>query len=126
TIRALDLAKFYHAAPVSASTRAELIERSSGLAQSAGRMIFGNDRLLQQEVLAPELAKKGVVWEPLERAVIEHADLFRKHFMAQELALGSKKFGALHQAFVKSGTFLHVPRGVEIELPLEVFHWLHG
>jgi len=27
---------------------------------------------------------------------------------------------------VKSGTFLYVPRGVEIDLPLEVFHWLHG
>jgi len=27
---------------------------------------------------------------------------------------------------VSSGTFLYVPRGVEIELPIEIFHWLHG
>jgi Fe-S cluster assembly protein SufD len=32
----------------------------------------------------------------------------------------------LHQALVSSGTFLYVPRGVEIELPIEIFHWLNG
>jgi Fe-S cluster assembly scaffold protein SufB len=30
----------------------------------------------------------------------------------------------LHQALVSSGTFLFVPRGVEIEQPIEIFHWL--
>src|SRR5213076_82358 len=39
--------------------------------------------------------------------------------------LGSAKFAALHQALVSSGTFLYVPRGVEIELPIEIFHWLN-
>ncbi|HET9418457.1 MAG TPA: Fe-S cluster assembly protein SufD, partial [Chthoniobacterales bacterium] len=40
--------------------------------------------------------------------------------------LGSAKFAALHKALVSSGTFLFVPRGVEIELPIEIFHWLRG
>ncbi len=39
--------------------------------------------------------------------------------MTQEVVLGSKKFAALHKAMVKSGVFLYVPRGVEVELPLE-------
>src|SRR5205814_7860605 len=30
------------------------------------------------------------------------------------------------KAFVSSGTFLFVPRGVEIELPIEIFQWLRG
>src|SRR2546423_846953 len=30
------------------------------------------------------------------------------------------------QALVSSGTFLYVPRGVEIELPIEIFHWLNA
>ncbi|MEI8340980.1 MAG: Fe-S cluster assembly protein SufD, partial [Verrucomicrobiota bacterium] len=72
------------------------------------------------------LKRKGVIWEPIEKAVVEHADLFRKHFMTQDVVLGSRKFAALHKAMVKSGTFLYVPRGVEIDLPIEVFHWLHG
>ena len=58
--------------------------------------------------------------------MVEHADLFRKHFMSQPATLGSAKFAALHQALVSSGTFLYVPRGVEIELPVEIFHWLTG
>src|SRR5947208_14182778 len=58
--------------------------------------------------------------------MVEHADLFRKYFMSHPAVLGSAKFAALHQALVSSGTFLYVPRGVEIELPIEIFHWLHG
>ena len=46
--------------------------------------------------------------------------------MSQPARLGSARFAALHQALVSSGTFLHVPRGVEIELPIEIFHWLNG
>jgi Fe-S cluster assembly protein SufD len=44
--------------------------------------------------------------------------------MSQPAVLGSAKFAALHKALVSSGTFLFVPRGVEIELPIEIFHWL--
>jgi Fe-S cluster assembly protein SufD len=58
--------------------------------------------------------------------MVEHAELFRKHFMSQPAVLGSAKFAALHRALVSSGTFLYVPRGVEIELPIEIFHWLYG
>src|SRR5260370_19666523 len=46
--------------------------------------------------------------------------------MSQPAILGSAKFAALHQAMVSSGTFLYVTRRVEIELPIEIFHWLHG
>jgi Fe-S cluster assembly protein SufD len=46
--------------------------------------------------------------------------------MSQPAVLGSAKFAALHRALISSGTFLYVPRGVEIELPIEIFHWLHG
>ena len=73
-----------------------------------------------------KLRKAGVIFQPLERAMIEHEDLFRQHFMSQPATLGSAKFAALHEAYVRSGTFLYVPAGVEVELPLETFHWLHG
>src|SRR2546421_6921079 len=46
--------------------------------------------------------------------------------MVQPAALGSAKFAALHEAFVTSGTFVYVPRAVEVELPIEIVHWLHG
>jgi len=56
--------------------------------------------------------------------MVEHADLFRKYFMSTEARLGSAKFAALHKALVSSGTFLFVPRGLEIKEPIEIFHWL--
>src|SRR5205085_319137 len=56
--------------------------------------------------------------------MVEHADLFRKYFMSTEATLGSAKFAALHTALVSSGTFLFVPRGLEIQEPIEIFHWL--
>jgi Fe-S cluster assembly protein SufD len=44
--------------------------------------------------------------------------------MSTEATLGSAKFAALHKALVSSGTFLFVPRGLEIKEPIEIFHWL--
>ncbi|HWB61274.1 MAG TPA: Fe-S cluster assembly protein SufD [Chthoniobacteraceae bacterium] len=126
TIKSLDLTPYTNAQPLSDAEQADLIKRSAGLKETAGRMIFANDQLLQREEISAELKAKGVIWEPIEKAVVEHEEIFRKHFMTQEVTLGSKKFAALHKAMVKSGTFLYVPRNVEIELPLEVFHWLHG
>jgi len=89
-------------------------------------LIFAGDQLIERDVVSDQLKKRGVIFQPLERAMVEHRELFRKHFMSQPAILGSAKFAALHQALVSSGTFLYVPRGVEIELPIEIFHWLHG
>lgn len=105
---------------------ARLVDRSRGNAESAGRMVFGNDALLSREVLDAELEARGVLWLPLERAMAEREDIFRRHFMSQEIILGSKRFAALHAANVRTGTFLYVPANVEIALPLETFHWLAG
>src|SRR5260370_26855916 len=55
---------------------------------------------------------------------MDHEDLVGKHFMAQLAALGSAKFAALHRAQVRAGAFIYVPRAVEVDLPIEIFHWL--
>lgn len=126
SIKSLDITPYTRPQPLCDAEQAALIKRSTGLKETAGRMIFANDQLLQREVLSEDLKRKGVIWEPIEKAVVEHEEIFRKHFMTQEVVLGSAKFAALHKALVKSGTFLYVPRNVEIDLPLEAFHWLHG
>src|SRR6266567_594891 len=120
----LDLAPFKTSPPLSEDDRKNILKYSRGLDQYAGRMIFANDQLIERDVVSEDLKKRGVIFQPLERAMVEHADLFRKYFMSTEAALGSAKFAALHQALVSSGTFLYLPRGVEIEQPIEIFHWL--
>ncbi|MBO0696537.1 MAG: Fe-S cluster assembly protein SufD, partial [Verrucomicrobia bacterium] len=122
----LNLSPFKHGGPLTESERKTILERSRGLEEVAGRMIFAGDELVERDVISAQLKKRGVIFQSLERAIVEHADLFRKHFMSQPAKLGSAKFAALHQALVSSGTFLYVPRGVEIELPIEIFHWLNG
>jgi Fe-S cluster assembly protein SufD len=126
SVKSIDLSPYTRPQSVSASAGAELLARSRGVQDAAGRMVFANDQLLRREVLSDALKRRGVIWEPLDSASRDHEEIFRKHFMAQDVVLGSKKFAALHKARVTSGTFLYVPRGVEIELPIEVFHWLHG
>src|SRR5205085_1995503 len=120
----LDLAPFRISPPLSEDDRKNILKYSRGLDQVAGRMIFANDQLVERDIVSEDLKRRGVIFQTLERAMVEHADLFRKYFMSTEATLGSAKFAALHKALVSSGTFLFVPRGLEIELPIEIFHWL--
>ena len=120
----LDLAPFKSGPPLSEDDRKNILKYSRGLEQYAGRMIFANDQLIERDVVSEDLKKRGVIFQPLERAMVEHAEIFRKYFMSTEATLGSAKFAALHKALVSSGTFLFVPSGLEIELPIEIFHWL--
>jgi len=126
SVDALDLSPYTQPSKLTQGDRDGILDRSTGLDAVAGRLIFADDQLLRRDPLSETLLQRGVLLMPLERALLEHEDLFRKHFMAQPATLGSAKFAALHEAFVRSGTFIYVPRGVEVELPIEVFHWLHG
>ncbi|NNC88237.1 MAG: Fe-S cluster assembly protein SufD [Akkermansiaceae bacterium] len=93
-----------------------------GLQKRAARFGFVNDTLTEEESNLPD----GVICLPLKRAMAEHPELVRAHFMQRETKLGSAKFAALHQAHVSNGMFIHVAAGVEVEDPIEVFHWLEG
>jgi Fe-S cluster assembly protein SufD len=125
-VAALDLAPYRTGRPLPAADGRDVLERSTSLDETSGRVVFADDHLVEGDALSEKLRAAGVIFQPLERAMIDHEDLFRRHFMSQPATLGSAKFAALHEALVRSGTFLYVPRGVEVELPLETFHWLHA
>jgi Fe-S cluster assembly protein SufD len=92
----------------------------------AGRLVFANDALVSAELFDSALKKSGVIFTALSDALEKHSDLLREHFMAQPAKLGSAKFAALHKALVRAGTFLWVPRNIEIRAPFEVFHLVEG
>jgi len=89
-------------------------------------LIFLNDRLVAIDFFDNALREQGVVFTTLEEALVTQGDLLQAHFMSQPARLGSQKFAALHKAMVKAGTFLHVPKGVEIRRPFQVFHFIQG
>src|SRR6266513_1054203 len=120
----LDLAPFRISPPLSEDDRNNVLKHSRGLDKYAARLIFANDQLIERDVVSEDLKRRGVIFQPLERAMVEHADVFRKYFMSTEATLGSAKFAALNKVLVSTGTFLFVPRGLEIEVPIDLFHWL--
>ncbi len=93
---------------------------------SAATLTFLNGRLVARTALPAELASRGVVVSTISEALTAHPALLREHFMAQPQKLGSAKFAALHEALVCDGAFIHVPKGVEVDLPIVVVHSAAG
>ncbi len=100
--------------------------RSREFPNPAGRIVFANERLVSAELLDPGLKQAGLIFTTLQEALDKYPERLREHFMAQSARLGSAKFAALHKSAVQAGTFLSVPRGVEIHKPFEVFHLVQG
>jgi len=91
----------------------------------AGKLVFANNRLLLREA-ADDLARRGVIFETLQNALLQHGDLVKTHLLAQKAPQGSEKFSALHTALLADGAFIYLPRGVELAEPLAVFHYAGG
>jgi Fe-S cluster assembly protein SufD len=89
-----------------------------------GRVVQADASIVYRE-LADTLATSGVIFTSLDVAVHEHGELVREHFGR---AIGDEdgKFAALNSAFWTGGTFLYVPKDVQVELPLRVVRWMDG
>ncbi len=115
---------FQPAQEINPELSAELIGQSGGLREPS--LVFVNDRPVSTQALPEHLVAKGVLLLPLAEALKTHEALIRDHFMTQKADLGSVKYAALHEAGVSNGTFLYVPKNVEVDIPLEVCHWHSG
>lgn len=125
-IQALEIDSYQAYLPVNSTLRTEILTRSKPAFKTSAQAVFCNDQLLSLQTLPQELHAKGVIWEPLEVAVLKYPELVRKYWMQKSVALGSEKYAALHAAHCRAGMFLHLPKGVEIEEPLITYHWLAG
>ncbi len=67
-----------------------------------------------------ELAEKGVIFVAIEEGLREHPDLFREHF-ATIIPPHDNKYAALNSAVWSGGSFVYVPPGVEVEIPLQAY-----
>ena len=70
-----------------------------------------------------ELARKGVIFTDLHTALKEHEDLVREKLFGLVPA-DYDKFAALNAAAFSGGSFLYVPRGVDVEVPIQSYRWL--
>ena len=70
-----------------------------------------------------ELKAKGVVFTDLHSALQEHEEIIREKLFGL-VPEDYDKFAALSAAAFAGGSFLYVPRGVEVEVPIQSYRWL--
>ncbi len=73
-----------------------------------------------------EVAAQGVIYTDLESAMHgEYGDMIREHFMTL-ITPQDHKFAALHGAVWSGGSFVYVPPGVTVEIPLQSYFRLNA
>ncbi len=73
-----------------------------------------------------EVAAQGVVYTDMESALKgEYADMVRKYFM-KLVTPRDHKFAALHGAVWSGGSFVYVPKGVQVSIPLQSYFRLNA
>lgn len=95
-----------------------------GIPEAERTMLAGVGAQYESEIVYHNLKKQwselGVIFLDMDDAVQEHPDLVREYFM-KCVPNTDHKFAALHGAVWSGGTFLHVPKGVKIEEPLQAY-----
>ncbi|MDY0125200.1 MAG: Fe-S cluster assembly protein SufB [Anaerolineaceae bacterium] len=71
------------------------------------------------------LEKQGVVFLSIENGLKQYPDLFREHF-STVVPIQDNKFSALNSAVWSGGSFVYVPKGVKVDLPLQAYFRLNN
>ena len=83
---------------------------AGGTAQSESEVVFHRNR--------EDLAKQGVLFTDMDTALREHPELVQPYF-GKIIPPNDNKFSALNTSVWSGGSFIYVPPGVEVELPLQ-------
>src|SRR3989338_5216003 len=67
------------------------------------------------------LKKQGVIFENMDVALQKYPELVKEYFMTKCIPPSDHKFIMLHTAVWSGGTFIYVPKGVKVELPLQAY-----
>jgi Fe-S cluster assembly protein SufB len=88
------------------------------------RLIAGVAAQYESEVvyhqIREDLEEKGVIFVDTDTGLREHGDLFKEYF-ATVIPVGDNKFAALNTAVWSGGSFIYVPKGVQVEIPLQAY-----
>lgn len=72
-----------------------------------------------------ELVKQGVIYTDMETALREYGDIVKEYFM-KLVPPTDHKFAALHGAVWSGGSFVYVPEGVQVDIPLQSYFRLNS
>ncbi len=72
-----------------------------------------------------DLTEQGVIYTDIETAIVEHEDILKEYFMSL-ITMNDHKFAALHGAVWSGGSFIYVPKGVKVNMPLQSYFRLNA
>ena len=95
-----------------------------GIPEAEKKYLAGVGAQYESEVvyhkLQEELTKQGVLFLDMDSGLREHEDIVRKYF-GKIIPPNDNKFAALNSAVWSGGSFIYVPPGVKIEMPLQAY-----
>ncbi len=88
------------------------------------RLVAGVAAQYESEVvyhqINDELERQGVVFLDTDSGLKEHEEIFREYF-GSVIPVGDNKFSALNTAVWSGGSYVYVPKGVHVEIPLQAY-----
>jgi Fe-S cluster assembly protein SufB len=95
-----------------------------GIPQAEQKFLQGVTAQYESEVvyhsIRKDLEAKGVIFTDMDSALREHPDLVREYF-GTVIPSSDNKFAALNSAVWSGGSFIYVPPGVHVEMPLQAY-----
>ncbi|MET8429370.1 Fe-S cluster assembly protein SufB [Nocardia sp. NPDC059246] len=88
------------------------------------RLVAGVAAQYESEVvyhsIREDLEKQGVIFLDTDTGLREHPEIFQKYF-GSVIPSGDNKFSALNSAVWSGGSFIYVPPGVHVDIPLQAY-----
>ena len=88
------------------------------------RLIAGVAAQYESEVvyhqIREDLEEKGVIFVDTDTGLREHGDIFKEYFTTV-IPAGDNKFASLNTAVWSGGSFIYVPPGVKVDIPLQAY-----
>ena len=88
------------------------------------RLVAGVAAQYESEVvyhqIREDLEEQGVIFLDTDTALKEHPEFFEEYF-GTVIPAGDNKFAALNTAVWSGGSFVYVPKGVHVEIPLQAY-----
>ncbi len=99
-----------------------------GIPEAEQKFLAGVGAQFESEMvyhrIQEQLERQGVIFKSIEDGLREHPDLFRKYF-GKVVPINDNKFAALNSAVWSGGSFVYVPPGVEVTMPLQAYFRLN-
>lgn len=95
-----------------------------GIPQAEREFLAGVSTQYESEVVyhkaQEELARQGVIFSDTDTGLREHPEIFER-FFGKLVPPGDNKFAALNTAVWSGGSFIYVPKGVKLEMPVQSY-----